>query len=157
MRVAHGDPGLANDVEIVAKSFDVVGLEIQRVVGHQETGIGTSLDFDRAADVQESAATRADVVVGVVGFEMLILEVVLDMAASQSFGGLVVVFDVIGAQTLAGVADVDIIVCDEEIAFAALGSIRGKLGDTAFGGGRMDLLRTGEGRAMKNKGEAERR
>ncbi len=61
---------------------------------------------------------------GFVGFEMLILEVVLDMAASQRLGSLVVVFDVIGAQTLAGVTDVDIIVCDEEIAFAALGSIR---------------------------------
>jgi len=63
---------------------------------------------------------------------------------------------VIGAQALAGVTDVDIIVCNEEIAFAPLGSIRGKLRDTAFGG-RMDLLRTGEGRAMKNEGEAERR
>jgi hypothetical protein len=82
MRVTHSDPGLANDVEIVAESFNIVGLEIQRVVGHQESGIGTSFDFDRAADVPESAATRADVVVGFVGFEMLILEVVLDMAAS---------------------------------------------------------------------------
>jgi hypothetical protein len=78
--------------------------------------------------------------VGFIGFEMLVFEIVLDVAAGKSFGGLVVVFDMIGAETLAGVMNVDVIVGDEEIALPALRAFGGKLGDTAFGRGRMDLL-----------------
>jgi hypothetical protein len=58
--------------------------------------------------------------VGFVGFEVLILEVVLHVAAREGFRGLIVVLDVIGAQALAGVMDINIIVRDEEIALTAL-------------------------------------
>src|SRR5258705_11946575 len=77
---------------------------------------------------------------GFIGFEMLIFEVVLDVAAGESFRGLVVVFDVIGTQALAGVMDINVIVGDEQIALPALRALGGKLGDTAFGGGGTDLF-----------------
>src|SRR5882762_4178882 len=77
---------------------------------------------------------------GFIGFEMLIFEVVLDVAAGESFRGLVVVFDVIGTQALASVMDINVIVSDEEIALAALRAFGGKLGDAAFGCGWTDLL-----------------
>ena len=77
---------------------------------------------------------------GFIGFEMLIFEVVLDVAAGESFRGLVVVFDVIGTQALASVMDINVIVSDEEIALAALRALGGKLGDTALGRGWTDLL-----------------
>jgi hypothetical protein len=63
-----------------------------------------------------------------------------DTADVESFGGLVVVFDVIGAQALASVMNIDIIVGDEEIALPALRPLCRKLGDTALGRGRADLL-----------------
>jgi hypothetical protein len=71
---------------------------------------------------------------------MLIFEVVLDVAAGKSFRGLVVVFDVIGTQALAGVMDINVIVGDEEIALPALRTLCRKLGDTALVRGRADLL-----------------
>jgi len=77
---------------------------------------------------------------GFIGFEVLIFEVVLDVAAREGFRGLVVVFDVIGAQALAGVMDINVIVGDEQIALPALRALGGKLSDTALGRGGTDLL-----------------
>jgi len=88
---------------------------------------------------------------------MLIIEIVLDVAAGEGFGGLVVVFDVIGAQALVGVMDIDIVVGDEEIALAALGTFGGKFGDAAFGLGRAALLGHGTGGARENHGKREQR
>jgi hypothetical protein len=94
--------------------------------------------------------------VGFVSFKMLIIEVVLNVAARESFGGLVVVFDMIGAQALTGVVDVDVIVRDEEISLATLRALSRKLGDSALGGGRADLLCGATSRARKNQGETKR-
>jgi len=77
---------------------------------------------------------------GLLGFQVLIFEVILDMTAREGLGGLVVVFDVVGAQALAGVMNIDVIVGDEEIALPALRTLGGKLGDTALGCGGAGLL-----------------
>jgi hypothetical protein len=63
------------------------------------------------------------------------------VAARESFVGLVVVFDVIGAKVLAGIVDVDVVVGDEEVALSTLRAFGGELGDAAFDCGRVDLLR----------------
>jgi hypothetical protein len=77
---------------------------------------------------------------GFIGFKVLTFKVVLYVAASEGFRGLVIVLDVIGAQALASVMNIDVIVGDEEIALPALRTLGGKLGDTAFGRGRAGLL-----------------
>jgi hypothetical protein len=78
-----------------------------------------------------------------ISFEMLIFEVVSGVAARERFRGLVVVLDVIGAQPLPGVMDVDVIVGDEEIALAPLRALGGKFCDATLGTWRADLLRGG--------------
>src|SRR5882672_7381990 len=138
--ITHGDPRLVNEVEIVAESLHQAGFEVKRIVRYEQRGIRPALDFQRAADVGEGATAGAHVVMGFIGFEMLIFEVVLDVAAGESFRSLVVVLDVIGTQALAGVMDINVIVSDEEIALAALRAFGGKLGNTAFGRGWTDLL-----------------
>src|SRR4029077_19489903 len=90
-----------------------------------------------------------------VGFEVLIVEIILHVAARKGFGGLVVVFDVIGAEALAGIADIDVVIGDEEIALVALGSLGGKLGDTTLGGGRADLLGLHCGSASESQSKSE--
>ena len=70
--------------------------------------------------MEEGAPTGAYVLVGFVVFEVLVLVVVLDVAASEGFGSLVIVFHVIGAKALLAIADVHVVVGDEEIAFVAL-------------------------------------
>jgi hypothetical protein len=74
---------------------------------------------------------------------VLILELVLHVASCESFVALVVVFDVIGAQVLAGIADIDIIVRDEEIALAALRTLCRKFSNATLGCGWTDLLQLG--------------
>jgi hypothetical protein len=90
--------------------------------------------------------------VGFVGFEMLRFEVILHVAARESFVGLVVVFDVIGAKVLASIVNVDIIVGDEEIALPALRTLGGKLGDAALGRGAY-LLRVCGRRTQEEQGK----
>ena len=95
-------------------------LEVQRIVGDQDGGIGAPLDFDGAAHVGEGAAAGADVVVRFVGFQVLIFVVEDDVAAGDGFVGLVVVFDVVGLQALVAVVNVHGAVGDGEVALALL-------------------------------------
>jgi hypothetical protein len=132
-----------------------MSFEIERIIRDEQGGIRPALDFQRAADVREGATAGAHVVMGFIGFEMLIFEVVLDVAAGESFRGLVVVFDVIGAQALAGVMDINVIVGDEQIALPALWALGGKLGDAAFGRGRTDLLGLCRVRVGENENKKE--
>src|ERR1700719_5355013 len=118
-RVANGDPCLLNNVEVASESFYLAGFEIKRVIGDEDGGIWAALDLNGAADAEEGAATGADVIVSFVGFQVLVLVVVQDVAAGESFGGLVIVFDMIGAEALLAIVDVHVVVGDEEIAFAA--------------------------------------
>jgi hypothetical protein len=48
----------------------------------------------------------------------------------------------IGAEMLAGIVDIHIVVGDEQIALVALRALGGKLGDTALGYRWADLLRS---------------
>jgi hypothetical protein len=144
-----------NEVEIVAKSLHQMRFEIERIIRDEQRGIRPALDFQRAADVGEGATAGAHVVMGFIGFEMLIFEVVLDVAAGESFRGLVVVFDVIGAQALAGVMDINVIVGDEQIALPALRALGGKLGDTALSRGGTDLLGLCHVRVGENENKKE--
>src|SRR4029077_11058644 len=151
--VAHSDPRLMNNVKVISKPFHHASFKIERIVGNEDSGIWLALDFHPAGGVEKRAASSADVVVGFLGFEVLIFEVVSYVAARERFRGLIVVLDVIGAQALAGVVDVDIVVGDKEIARTALRAVRREFGDTAFGSGPVDLLRSGESQAGKNEGE----
>jgi len=92
---------------------------------------------------------------GFIGFKVLIFEVVLYVAASEGFRGLVIVLNVIGAQALASVMNIDVIVGDEEIALPALRTLGGKLGDTALGRGRAGLLGLCGASVCENQNEKE--
>src|SRR6266436_975322 len=142
LRVADGDPGFTNEVDIAGKAFHFAGLEVERILGQQEGGIGAALDLHGAVDVAEEAAAGADVVMGFVAIEMLIFVIELHMAASNGLRRLVVVFDVVGAQAQSSIADVYVAVRDVEVALAALRSGGRKLGDAALAGGQANLLWT---------------
>jgi hypothetical protein len=146
-----------NYVEVVAESFDLAGFEIKRIVGDEDGGIGAALDFDGAANAEESAAAGADIVVRFVGFEVLILVVVLNVAAGEGFGSLVIVFDVIGAEALFAIVNVHVVVGDEEITFAALRAGGGEFRDAAFDGGRANLLGGSQAVAGGRKEDKQRR
>ena len=156
VRVADGDPGLANNVDVVSKFFDLVSFEVERIVAGKDGGIGLALDLNRAANVEKRAAAGADVIVRFIRFEMLIFEIILHVATCEGFVSVIVVFDVIGAKTLPGVVDIDIVIGDEEIALVALRALGGKLGDAAFGG-RADFLRGSGSHSDGNQGEKGRR
>jgi hypothetical protein len=91
-------------------------------------------------NVMEEAVAGVDVVMGVVGFEMLIFEIVMDMASGGDVGGRVIVLHVVGGEFRAGVADDHVAIGDVEVALAALRTARGEFGEFAFGTGEMDLL-----------------
>jgi len=156
-RVTNGDPRPVNNVEVVSKPLHQASFEIERIISNEDSGIWLALNFYRAVNVDERAAAGANVILSFLGFEVLIFEVVSYVAARESFRGLIVVLDVVSAQALAGVVDVDIVVGDEEITLAALRAVRREFGDTAPGNVRADLLRGGRSRAGKDQSERKQR
>jgi hypothetical protein len=54
-RVADGDPTATNEVNVTGEAFDFGCLEVERVLGNEDEGIGAALDFDGTADVGEGA------------------------------------------------------------------------------------------------------
>jgi len=139
--IADGDPGFADDVDIFAKALGFFGLEKKGIFGDEDGGAGLTDDFYGAADAMEEAVAGVDVVVGVVGFEMLIFEIVTDMAGGGDVGGGVVVFDMVGGEFGAGIADDHVAIGNVEVALAALRTAGGEFGEFAFSAGKMDLLR----------------
>jgi len=71
--IADGNPGVAHEVDIAGKTFNFFCFEIKRIARDEDGGIGAALKFDGAADVVKCAAPGADVEVGVIGFEVLLL------------------------------------------------------------------------------------
>ena len=82
----------------------------------------------------ESAAAGADVVMRLVGLQVLILVVEHHVAAGHRFVGLLVVLHVIGLQPLVGVVNVHGAIGDGQVALAFLRAAGGKLGHAALGG-----------------------
>jgi hypothetical protein len=78
-----------------------------------------------------------------IGFEVLVAVFELNVAGSDGFEGLAVVFDVVGAKTCVSVADVDIAIGGGDVAAATLCS-RFQLGDTGFRRRKMNLQSPGE-------------
>ena len=130
--IAHRYPGAGQNIEVVVVLLDVLGFEIERIVGDQNGRIWFAFDFDGAAYVDEGAAAGADVEVRFVGLEVLIFVVEDDVAARGGLVGLIVVFDVIGAQALVAIANVDGSVRDRNVALALLRSARRKLRDSTL-------------------------
>src|SRR6266851_441189 len=52
LRVADGDPGFTNEVDIAGKAFHFAGLEVERILGQQEGGIGAALDLHGAVEIE---------------------------------------------------------------------------------------------------------
>jgi hypothetical protein len=146
---------MLDDVDLFGEAVDFLGFEVERIAGDEEAGIGAALEFQETADFFECAATRGDVVVGFVGFEVLRFKVEDDVAAGDDLGSGVIVFDVIGAEAHAAVGDVHVVVGDVHAADAALRPLRGNFRDAA--GGRLsgNLLR--ENRCGKKSGNEKER
>ena len=70
----------------------------------------------------KEAVAGADVVMGFIGFEVLVAVIELHVAGSGGFVSLPVVFDVVGAKTGFRVLNVHVAVSGGDVAFAALGS-----------------------------------
>ena len=145
-RIADGDPAPVDEVNIIGETFDFGGLEKERILGNQDQGIGAAGHLDSTADVGEEAVASADVVAGLIGFQMLIVVVEANVAASEGFGGLFVVFDVICLEALIPEADIDFIIGNEKVAAFLLGAARPNLDIAGFGRVQGRLLRDGNRR-----------
>ena len=85
-----------------------------------------------------------------VSAEVLVVVVKLNVAGGDSFEGLAVVFDMVGAKARVSIADVDITIGGSDVAAAAL-CFCFQLGDAGLRSRQMNLLSAGEkcGRAGK--------
>jgi len=72
---------------------------------------------------------------------MLVFEIELNVAGGKGLIRSVVVFDVVSAETQITIAEVHVAIGNVEIPLATLRTGGGKLGDAAFFGGKMNLLR----------------
>src|SRR5258708_39333303 len=70
--VADGDPAAVDEVDLSREAFDVPCFEVKRIVGNQECRIGPPLDHDVAANVVKQAVSGADVVMSLLGVEVLV-------------------------------------------------------------------------------------
>jgi hypothetical protein len=43
LRIADGDPGMLDDVDLLGEAIDFLGFEVKRVAGDEEAGIGAAL------------------------------------------------------------------------------------------------------------------
>jgi len=144
--IADGDPSFANDVDVFAKALGFLGLKLKMIFGNENGGAGLADDVYGAMNVMEEAVAGVDVVMGVVGFEMLIFKIVMDMPGGGGVGGRVIVFNVVGGKFRAGVADDHVAIGDVQVALAALRTARGEFGEFALGAGKVDLLGSRAGR-----------
>lgn len=85
----------------------------------------------------------AYVVVSFIGFEVFIVVIETDMAASKGLGSFFVVFDVIGLEAFFSIVNVHVIVRDKEIAAFLLRAARPNLDIASLGGVQRGLLRGG--------------
>lgn len=146
VRVADRDPSMTDEVDVVGEAFDFGGLEIERILRNQDQRIGVTLHFDGAVNVCKNAVAGADVVVSLIGFEVLVVVIEADMAATDGFGGLFVVFDMVGLEALVAVVNVNIAIGDEEVAAFLLWAAGPDLYIAGFGGMQGGLL--GEGNRL---------
>jgi len=93
----------------------------------------------------EKAVAGADVVMGIVRVDVLIFEVIVNVAGGDDVGGGVVVLDVVGGEAGVAVGDDDVAVGDVEVALAALRTAGGNFRELALGAGEVRLLRPGAG------------
>jgi hypothetical protein len=146
LRVADGDPAATNEVNVTGEAFDLRSLKVERILGNQDEGIGAAFDFDSAANVGEGAVAGADVVAGFFGFEVFVVVVELDVAASKRFRGLFVVLDMVGLEALVAKVDVHVVIGDKEVAAFLLGAAGPDFHVAGFAGMQADLLGTGGGK-----------
>ena len=83
----------------------------------------------------------AYVVVSLIGFEVFIVVIEANMAASKGLGSFFIVFDVIGLEALISIVNVHVIVRDKKIAAFLLGAARPDLDIAGLGGVQRSLLR----------------
>jgi len=145
LRVADGDPTATNEVNVTGKAFDFGSLEVERVLGNQDEGIGAAFDFDSAANVGEGAMAGADVVAGFLGFEMFIVVVETDVAPGKRLGSFFVVFDVVGLEALVAEVDVHAVIGDKKVAAFLLWAARPDFDIAGFAGVQANLLGGGGG------------
>ncbi len=141
--VADGDPRAVDEVDLSREAFDVPCFEVKRIVGNQNRWIGPPLDLDVAANVVKQAVSGADVVMSLLGVEVLVAVIELDVAGSGGFVGLAVVFDVVGAKTGVRVVNVHVTFSRGDVAFAAL-RFRFKICYSALGGRKASFLCGGD-------------
>jgi hypothetical protein len=149
--IADGDPSALDEVDVAGEALDVVRFEIKRIVGNQDGGIGPAFDPDPATNIVEKAVAGADVVMHLVGVEVLVVVIKLNVSGGDGFEGLAVVFDVIGAKTRVPKVDVNVTISRGDVTAAAL-RFRFQVDNTAFGGRKTNLLSRGEACRRTGKG-----
>ena len=143
IRIAYREPGMTNDVVVRRKAFDLFGLEKQGVLSDKDRGIGATFELYSAANVFEGASTGADVEFSLIGFDVLVVVIELNVARSACLRSDGVVLDVVGSQAKRAIADVDIAVGKVEVALLGLGTTGRNFGDGIGDGRNARLLRVG--------------
>src|SRR5579863_1497334 len=70
--IADGDPGVADKVKVIREALDFPGFEVKGILGDEKSGIRGALEFYGAADIAKGSVAGADVVVGLVAFDVLV-------------------------------------------------------------------------------------
>jgi len=126
-------------IGILVEAHGGLRVEIEGVGTDEQLRIRAALHAESAADVVKGALAVAEIVFGVVGFDVLGEMIELDVAAGFGDFGVVVVLDVIGAQAGVLVENVDAAVGESGAADLAL--------VFGFDGGDIGLARRGRGLA----------
>src|SRR5260370_32883264 len=87
LRIADGNPGAVDEVDVAREAFDVPCLKVERTIGNQQRGIRPPLDFDVPTSGVKAAMTAAAVYLTFFSFHVLPLVIELHMAAGGCFIG----------------------------------------------------------------------
>jgi hypothetical protein len=142
---------MADNVVVRRDPFNFFGFEVEGILGDENGRVGTAFQTDGATGVFESAAPRADVKFRLLSFDVLIVEIKLDVTAGGGLRGDAVVLHVIGLKAKVAVMDVDVPIGQIKVALFGLRAAGGNLGDRAGSGRDANLLGIGKGGGEQNQ------
>ncbi len=95
LRVANCEPGVAHEIDIRGHALYFLGLEIDGVFGDQQRRVRMAFQLHVAVNIVERAVPRLNIELGVISFEVLILEIELYVPASHGLVRRAVVLHVV--------------------------------------------------------------
>src|SRR5579864_4677089 len=120
VRVAHGEPRFSDSICVLVDPLGFLGFEGERVGANEERGRRTALQGESGAHVVKQCMAGLQFVSQVVRFDVLGQIVELNVSRSVHYSCFAVVFSVVGADAVVLVANVDVAIGVENLAYLAL-------------------------------------